>query len=68
MQRDTYINSRAKFCQKAIKNPQNAASDLRDLATGLENCRNSSEIIFALSEIFRVHEITIERDLTREIT
>ena len=67
MKRDKYIKSRAKFCQKAIKNPKQAADELRGIALGLENCRNTTDTIKALREIFAVSERTIFMDLTRDL-
>ena len=63
--RDKYIDKRAKFCQLALQNPKQAASELKDLATGLENCRNTSDVINALSSIFHVSDRTITRDLLK---
>ncbi len=63
--RDQYIKKRSKFCQLALRNQKKAADQLRDYATGLENCRNTSDIINALSEIFQVSEKTIFRDLLK---
>lgn len=54
---------RADFVKKAIKDPSLAARDLKDLAIGLEHCRNTTDIINALCVIFSVSERTIFRDL-----
>ena len=56
---------RAKFCQLALQNPKKAADKMRDLATGLENCRNTSDIVNALKVIFDVSERTILRDIVK---
>lgn len=58
-------NNRATFCQLAISKPKEAASQLRDMATGLENCRNTSDVIKALTEIFAVSERTVFNDLVK---
>jgi hypothetical protein len=63
--RDKYIKQRSKFCQLALKDSKKAASQLRDLATGLENCRNTSDVVSALCEIFAVSERTVFNDLIR---
>lgn len=63
--RDLYIKKRSEFCQLALKDQKKAADQLKDLATGLENCRNTSDVITALSEIFNISERTIFYDLTR---
>ena len=63
--RDKYIKQRSEFCQLAITEPKQAAQDLKDIATGLENCRNTSDTIKALCEIFKVSERTIFNDLVR---
>jgi len=65
MQRDKYIKDRAKFCQLALKNNKLAAKQLRFLANGLENCRNTSDVINALQTIFCVSERTIFNDLKK---
>lgn len=63
--RDIQIKKRAEFCQLALQDSKKAANRLRDLATGLENCRNTSDVINALSSIFYVSERTIFRDLIK---
>jgi hypothetical protein len=63
--RDNNIAIRSKFCKIAISNPKIAANQLRDLATGLENCRNTSDTINALCQIFAVSERTIFNDLIK---
>ena len=63
--REKYINKRSSFCQLAVKDQAEAAKQLRDLATGLENCRNTSDTINALCEIFAVSERTVFNDLIR---
>lgn len=63
--RDKNIEIRSKFCKTAIANPKKAADDLRQLATGLENCRNTSDVINALTQIFAVSERTVFNDLVK---
>jgi uncharacterized protein YigA (DUF484 family) len=63
MQRDRYIENRAAFCKLAINNKKLAAKQLREMATGLENCRNVSDVVEALQEIFCVSERTIFNDM-----
>lgn len=65
MTRTKYINSRAKFCQLAFKNQKKAADELRQLATGLENCRNTADVVNALCTIFNVSERTVFRDIVK---
>lgn len=63
MRRGKGLQKRSKFVQKAIQNPQKAAEELKSLADGLENCRTTSDIVFALTEILCVSERTIFNDL-----
>lgn len=63
--RDKYIKQRSEFCQLALNDQKKAANQLRDLATGLENCRNTSDVVKALCEIFSVSERTIFNDLCK---
>lgn len=63
--REKYIKIRSEFCQLAISDPAKAANQLRDLATGLENCRNTSDTVNALCQIFAVSERTVFNDLIR---
>jgi hypothetical protein len=65
MKRDAYILKRAKFCQTALREPAKAANELRDLATGLENCKNTADIVTALKTIFAVSERTIFNDFVK---
>ncbi len=65
MKREKYINARARFCQLALKDNKKAAIELHLLATGLENCRNTSDVVNALCTIFSVSERTIFNDLVR---
>lgn len=62
MKRDKYITERAKFCKLALIKPSEAANQLRDLATGLENCKNTADIVQALKTLFAVSERTIFND------
>jgi len=64
MNRDTFLKQkRTKFVQLTDTNPQKAASELRELADALANCKKTNDKIFALSQIFCVSESTIEKDL-----
>lgn len=63
--RDNNIKIRARFCKLALQNQNEAAKELKDLAIGLENCRNTSDIIKALSQIFAISEKTVLRDLLK---
>ena len=63
--REKYIKKRSEFCQLALQDQTKAADELRDLATGLENCRNTSDVVKALCEIFAVSERTVFNDLIR---
>jgi hypothetical protein len=65
MQRDKYIKSRAKFCKLALCDNKKAAKELRSMATGLENCRNTSDVVTALCTIFAVSERTVFNDLIK---
>lgn len=65
MNRDKNILIRSKFCKLAMTNQKEAANQLRNIATGLENCRNTSDTINALCQIFAVSERTIFNDLIK---
>lgn len=65
MKRDKNILIRSKFCKLAISNPKEAANQLRNISVGLENCRNTSDVINALCQIFAVSERTIFNDLIK---
>jgi len=65
MKRDIQIQQRAKFCKLALTKPKEAATELRDLATGLENCKNTADIVQALKTIFAVSERTIFNDFIK---
>jgi len=54
---------RKEFVKRIIDNPIKGAKELRDLATGLENCKNTYDVIFALSEMLFLSERTIRNDL-----
>lgn len=66
MKRCKYIKQRADFCQLALKDQKKAANQLRSLAKSLENCRNTSDTVYALQIIFAVSERTIFNDLVRD--
>jgi hypothetical protein len=63
--RDKNIAIRSNFCKLAMSSPKQAANELRTLATGLENCRNTSDVINALCQIFAVSERTVFNDLIK---
>ena len=63
--REKNIIIRAAFCKLAMSNQKQAANELRTLATGLENCRNTSDVINALCQIFAVSERTVFNDLIK---
>lgn len=65
MRRGTGLKQREKFCKLAMSDTKKAADQLRDMALGLENCRNTSDTIKALTEIFAVSERTVFNDLVR---
>ena len=65
MKRIKQISERQALCKLALNNPKKAADKLRILALGLENCRNTSDTIRALCEIFSVSERTVFRDLIK---
>lgn len=65
MKRDKYIKQRSDFCKLAIQDQKAAAEKLKDMAIGLENCRNTSDTINALCEIYAVSERTVFNDLIR---
>lgn len=54
---------RVKFCKLAIEDKKEAARQLKVLAKGLENCRNTSDVVTALGTIFAVSERTIFNDI-----
>ena len=61
-----YLIKRAKFVQKTIQNPKWGADQLRFLAMGLDNCKNTSDTVRALEQILFIEERTIFRDLVRD--
>lgn len=65
MRRVIQVKQREKFCKLAMSRPKEAAAQLRVMATGLENCRNTSDTIRALCEIFAVSERTVFNDLAK---
>jgi len=63
--REKYIKKRSDFCKLAMTDKKKAATQLRSMASGLENCRNTSDIINALCTIFAVSERTVFNDLVK---
>lgn len=55
--------NRINFVKLAINDKKKAAKELKELAKGLENTKNVSDTIYALTQIFGVSERTILRDL-----
>jgi hypothetical protein len=58
------LQRRRNFAKLAIVDKKKAADKLRDAATGLENCKDISDIIYALNQILFLSERTIERDIS----
>ncbi len=54
---------RINFIKLAVKDKKKAAKQLRLMAKGLENTKNFSDTIYALTQIFGISERTIFRDL-----
>ena len=48
----TKLEKRKEFVKLAINHPEKAAEKLRGQARGLANCKKTSDVIYALSEIF----------------
>lgn len=65
MKREAQIKERSRFCKLALTKPKQAAQELRDLATGLENCKNIADTVQALKTIFAVSERTIFNDFVK---
>lgn len=65
MIRDKYVKQRAAFCKLALLNQKEAAKNLRDMADGLENCKNTADVVEALKNIFAVSERTIFNDFVK---
>jgi hypothetical protein len=65
MRRVKTADCRSKFCQLAMTDKKRAAEKLRVMAIGLENCRNTSDIIYSLTQIFGVSERTVFNDLKK---
>jgi len=63
MNRGNNAKLRAAFCKNALNDQKAAAKELKDMAKGLEHCRNTDDVVNALSQIFACSERTIYRDL-----
>lgn len=64
MIRDEYLkNKRKEFVKLCIQDNEKAAQELHNLADALSKCNKMRDQVFALSQIFCVSEVTIERDL-----
>lgn len=60
---DKYLR-RMNFARLAVNNPKKAANLLRSWARGLENCKNTADVIYALAQILFLSTRTIERDIS----
>jgi len=60
------LKQRVDFNQTAITDPKKAANKLRSLAYSLEKTKNTSDVIFALSQIFCISERTVMRDIIND--
>lgn len=58
---------RVLFVKLAINDPKKGALRLRQLAKSLENTKNTSDTVFALTQILGVSEKTIIRDFLNDI-
>jgi len=57
---------RQEFIKRVIDDPKKGAEELRELAIGLENCKDTYDVIFALSEMLYLSERTITNDYKRK--
>lgn len=60
---ESLLTKRKKFVKLANENPQKASELLQQEALALNKCKNTSDVLFALSQIFCVSEATITKDL-----
>lgn len=60
------LAKRKIFVRLAFNNNKEAAWQLRSLALGLENCRNTKDIAYALSEILYLSEATLFNDYSKD--
>lgn len=60
---DSKLKKRSDFIKLANENPKKASEILKFQAMALESCKVTNDIVFALSEIFFLHESTVYRDL-----
>jgi hypothetical protein len=60
---ETLLNKRKRFVKLASESPQKASELLEQEALALRKCKNTNDLIFALSQIFCVSEATITKDL-----
>jgi len=56
------LKARKDFVSTAFMNKKEAAEKLRLAALGIENCRTTQDIVFALEEILFLSERTIYND------
>lgn len=59
--------TRVNFVKLSINNPKEGAKKLMELAKGLENTKNTSDTVYALTQILGVSEKTIMRDFLNDI-
>lgn len=59
---NSQLEQRQKFVKEAIDNPKLAANELKSMAIGLENCKNSQDVIYALTQILYISDQTIMND------
>ena len=54
------------FVKLSVNNPKEGGKRLRELAKALENTKNITDTVYALTQIFGVSEKTIMRDLLND--
>ena len=59
------LEARKKFVNTAIIDNKRAAEILRSFALGLENCRTTQDIVYALHDILFLSERTIYNDFSK---
>jgi hypothetical protein len=57
---------RSEFVKRVLDDPKKGAKELKEIALGLENCKNTYDVIYALSEMLYLSERTITRDYKRQ--
>lgn len=56
------LSKRQQFIQECIEDPKKTADKILSISNGIRNCRTSSDVVFALSELLFLSTRTIERD------